>query len=73
MEIVRTAYNFNSSHNENIININIVFFLQFSIIIFLFYKNKFLENMQNEMKNKLELQNNKYLHLNDCVNELIYI
>ena len=72
MEIVRNTHNFNSLNNENIININIVFF-QFLIILFLLYKNKFFENIQNEMNNKLELQNKKYLYLDDSINKLIYI
>ena len=59
MEIVKSTHNFNSIHNENIININIIFvlfFFQFLIISLLFYKYNLHENMLNDMKNKIELQ-----------------
>jgi hypothetical protein len=77
MDIVKNTHNFNLVDDKNITNNdNIIFVLliiHYFIVLLLFYKYKFYENQQNDMKNKIELSNKKYLHFHECIDKLIFI
>ena len=77
MDIVKNTHNFNSINDKNITNngniIFVLFIIHYFIVFLLFYKYKLYENQQNDMKNKIELLNKKYLYSYDCIDRLIFI